>query len=242
MTLRDHFRPPLGDQRHWEGFHSLWTSLTVVQLSRRLPKPYFAEPQVHLGVQVEVDVATFEPDPPDSGVEEDGNGVATAVWAPPRPAQTCAVDLPAQDVFEVRVYNERRGCRLVAAVEFVSPSNKDRPENRRAFVTKCAAYLQQMVSLVVVDIVTERHNNLHVELMELLRPEEPLAWPDDASLYAVAYRSTKENGSWRLDLWPEVLRLGATLPTLPLWLASNLAVPVELEATYEETCRVLRIS
>jgi len=26
-----------------------------------------------------------------------------------------------------------------------------------------------------------------------------------------------------------------------LWLAENLAVPLELEATYEETCRILRI-
>jgi hypothetical protein len=28
---------------------------------------------------------------------------------------------------------------------------------------------------------------------------------------------------------------------LPLWLADNLAVPLELEARYEETCRILRI-
>jgi len=27
-----------------------------------------------------------------------------------------------------------------------------------------------------------------------------------------------------------------------LWLADNLAVPLELEASYEETCRVLRIA
>ena len=31
------------------------------------------------------------------------------------------------------------------------------------------------------------------------------------------------------------------LPTLPLWLADNFAVPLELEECYEETCRVLRI-
>jgi hypothetical protein len=29
---------------------------------------------------------------------------------------------------------------------------------------------------------------------------------------------------------------------LRLWLAENLAVPPELEASYEETCRVLRIA
>jgi hypothetical protein len=30
--------------------------------------------------------------------------------------------------------------------------------------------------------------------------------------------------------------------TLPLWLAGNLGVPLDLEASYEETCRVLRIA
>ena len=38
------------------------------------------------------------------------------------------------------------------------------------------------------------------------------------------------------------MMLGQPLPTLPLWLAENLAVPLELEAGYEETCRVLRIA
>jgi hypothetical protein len=31
------------------------------------------------------------------------------------------------------------------------------------------------------------------------------------------------------------------LPTLPLRLADDLAVPLDLEASYEETCRFLRI-
>ena len=30
--------------------------------------------------------------------------------------------------------------------------------------------------------------------------------------------------------------------TLPLWLAENYSVPLELEASYEETCRLLRIA
>jgi hypothetical protein len=157
-----------------------------------------------------------------------------------RPVQTYSVDLPAQDVFESRIYDDRGG-RLVAAIELVSPGNKDRPENRRAFVIKCAAYLQQRVSVVVVDVVTERHANLHVELMDLLEQTEAAPWPEGQDLYTVAYRTTKENDAWRLDMWPQALALGQPLPTLPLWLASNLAVPLELEATYEETCQVLRI-
>jgi len=34
---------------------------------------------------------------------------------------------------------------------------------------------------------------------------------------------------------------GQPLPTLPLWLADNLAVPLELAECYEEPCRNLRI-
>jgi hypothetical protein len=44
-----------------------------------------------------------------------------------------------------------------------------------------------------------------------------------------------------LETWAHPLELGRALPTLPLWLAGNLAVPLELDASYEETCRVLRI-
>jgi hypothetical protein len=30
----------------------------------------------------------------------------------------------------------------------------------------------------------------------------------------------------------------AVLPTLPIWVSPDLMIPLELEATYEETCRV----
>ena len=35
--------------------------------------------------------------------------------------------------------------------------------------------------------------------------------------------------------------IGSPLPTLPLWLTESLYVPLELETTYENTCRGLRI-
>ena len=39
--------------------------------------------------------------------------------------------------------------------------------------------------------------------------------------------------------WAHALTVEQPLPTLPLWLSDNLAVPLELEASYEETCRIL---
>src|SRR5947199_25734 len=127
MPLRDHFHPPLSDRRHWEGFHAQWAAILVQHLARRLPPRYYAEPHVHLSVEVEADVATFEEEAAAAPTTGSGDGVATA------------------------------------------------------------------------------------------------------------------GEQWQLETWPEPLTLGAPLPTLPLWLASNLAVPLELEPTYEETCRVLRI-
>jgi hypothetical protein len=35
--------------------------------------------------------------------------------------------------------------------------------------------------------------------------------------------------------------IGHKLPTLPIWLQDDLAVSLELEASYEEACRALRI-
>ncbi|HUG69735.1 MAG TPA: DUF4058 family protein, partial [Pirellulaceae bacterium] len=47
--------------------------------------------------------------------------------------------------YEVLIFDQERGRQLVAAIEIVSPANKDRPETRQAFVTKCAALLQSRV-------------------------------------------------------------------------------------------------
>ena len=47
---------------------------------------------------------------------------------------------------------------------------------------------------------------------------------------------------WRLESWEHELAVGAALPTLPLWLSPDFMVPLELEATYEDTCRGLRIA
>lgn len=66
------------------------------------------------------------------------------------------------------MYDREARRRLVAAVEFVGPVNKDRPDTRGQFVAKCAALLRQRVSVVIVNVVTERRANLYAELLELI--------------------------------------------------------------------------
>src|SRR5262249_54298136 len=149
-----------------------------------LPQNYRAIPKIHVGTRVEIDVATFEHGEVKAA---EGNGVTTAVWAPPNAKLAAIVDFTDRDTFEVQIEDTDQR-RLVAAIELVSPANKDRPDHRRDFVVKCASYLQQSVSLVVVDVVTERHNNLHVELMQFLEMPLEIHQAADRPVYAVAYR------------------------------------------------------
>jgi hypothetical protein len=145
------------------------------------------------------------------------------------------------DQYEVRIYDIEQSRRQVAVVKIVSPANKHQPEHRRNFLANCAALLQQLVSITILDLVTTYNSNLYRDLLELLGNHTPDINADPSSLYAVACRVTRRDDSQRLEFWPHTLTLGQPLPTLPLWLADSLAVPLELEDCYEETCRVLRI-
>jgi hypothetical protein len=142
---------------------------------------------------------------------------------------------------EVRLYDTRRGRRLVAAVELVSPANKDRPEHRRAFVAKCAAMLQERVCVAIVDVVTTRSANLYGELLEFLERVDPSLGNVPPPIYAADSRFSRGGEAPLLETWANTLAIGQVLPTLPLWVAPDLPVPLELEASYEGTCRVLRI-
>jgi hypothetical protein len=172
-----------------------------------------AHPRVHLGSFAEIDVVT---------------------------------DLPAQDEYEVRVYDTGRAQRLVAAIELVSPANKDRPEHRRAFVAKCVALLQNQVSVTIVDVVTVRAFNLYGDLLDFIGQTDPLLGAEPPPVYAVACRATKSGAkpadSWQLETWLQPLQIGKPLPTMPLWLADNSSVGLDLEESYEATCKALRIS
>ncbi|MCI0358101.1 MAG: DUF4058 family protein [Planctomycetaceae bacterium] len=243
MPLRDHFRPPLTRNHSWEGFHGQWPGTIVNRLNAKLPPQYLAEPRVHLGSAFEIDVAAFEEAASESWTERmsGGNGGVATSWSPQAPVVLVEGELPMPSEYEVLVYEqsdlERR---LVAAIELVSPGNKDRLESRRAFVYKCDALLQQGVSVAIVDTVTIRSANLYRELAELIRPTPSVI--GDTSIYAVACRAQRTADRWRVEAWPHELAIGQPLPTLPLWISESQFVPVELEASYEETCRALRIA
>ena len=218
--------------------------MIVQRLNHWMSQDYVAEPRVHLGSMMKVDIGTFDEDHVRAsgvGPTSDDGGVAVAAWAPARPTLTIVTNPPALYEYAVKVYDMSEGRRLVAVVEFVSRANKDRPEHRRAFVAKCAGFLREGVCVAIVDVVTTRSFNLYGDLMDFLGQADPSLANAPLAIYATACRWASNETSWTLEAWAYPLALGQPLPTLPLWLTEDLAVPLDLERSYEETCRILRI-
>jgi hypothetical protein len=187
------------------------------------------------GATVEIDVATLREDgwePP---------SVDRVGWEPPAAAGTAVIDFTGLELYEVLVLYSGDGQQLVGAVELLSRSNKDRPANRRVFVTKCASYLEQGASVLVVDVVTDRHAPLHGELLEILGVKQEVVWTSPSGLSAIAYRPRRENEHTNIDWWTEPLAIGSKLPKMPLWIGIDVNVPIDLESTYMKTFEYIRV-
>jgi hypothetical protein len=205
-----------------------------------LPDGYFAEEHAQLGPRVEIDVATFEHAEPPGRPTAATATLPPRAWAPPAPALIVPAAFP--DSFEVLVFESEGGTRLVAAIELVSSGNKDRPGERQAFAVKSASYLCQSISLIVIDIVTSRKANLHNEIMRVLGHGDAFAMPAETVLYGVAYRPIVRDAQEQIEAWPAPLGIGRPLPVLPLALNAELALPIDLEATYTTACQRRRLA
>ena len=138
-----------------------------------------------------------------------GRGLLRDPYFPLRRRDAARAEWPDQYEYEVLIFDQERERRLVAAVELISPANKDRPESRRALVTKCATLLRQGVGIALV-----AGNMYYTYLARRLAAKENrtdvTAMPYVDSLYNTAYRMTR-NSEDAEDL---VQECGAGLVTL----------------------------
>lgn len=247
MPLRDHFHLPVRRRVPWPSIHSGWIAELTGRLNELMPPGYLALDTVRFRGGLEIDVGAVEGEetPGGSSGTNGGSGggtavaTAQAVYTPPAATGTAPFDYP--EIAEVRVFSDPEGRQLVGAVEMVSPGNKDRGVKREAFIGKCLDILASGASLVIVDVVTDRHANLHNEIVRKFDGPLSLEMPGDANLYAAAYRPVTRGKKTEIDVWMNPLRVGDSLPTMPLRLIADYFVPVELEATYTEACRRRRL-
>ena len=243
MPLYDHFHGRIA-RRPWQSFHAQWAGAIAADLNRRLPKRFVADGPMNLGWGVAADVVEYEETNGNGHDETNGNGgshisgSAVAVMAETYAPPTTALSMPARfpDEIKVEVRDVEDDYRVLAVVELVSKGNKKEADEREQFAAKCLSYLGKGIGLVVIDIVTESHFNLHNELVRIAEHDDKFLMPDDAWIYATAYRPVSRKKKELIDLWLWPLTVGETLPAVPLALKSYGCVRLDLEATYAETC------
>ena len=234
MPLLDHFHPPLYKRPPWSSVTTMWAAELVRWLNRTLPAGEFiAYPTLHLGTQVEADVAEYDLRAEGANGHRNGSGVALAAQpdAPPAVATIAAI-FP--DVMEVRVGTTRDEWDLCGVIEIVSEANKKELAEREAFVFKCAAYLQRGIGVIVIDVVTNRLANLHNQLMQLIGGLTPPLLPATTPNYVAAYQPVHRAERNEIDLWPYAVAVGSPLPSAPFSLRRGPTVVVDLESTYNE--------
>jgi hypothetical protein len=238
MPLLDHFRPPIHPGHPWESFRSNWATRIADSLNALLPPPYYAEESTYAGGLMEFDVAIFRAS--GNAVESGSSGRSATrppPWTPPHEAIRASVAYP--DAVDGNHPDAVR--RPVGVVQFVSTGNVDREGTRRTFLAKCTGILRGGTTLVLVNVVATRRQNLHRQLLHRLSAgaaagEYTRNWLS-ASSYAPVPRSRRP----KIDVWCEPLVLGRPLPTIPLRVGRDEYVPVDLEATYREACRRRRL-
>jgi hypothetical protein len=218
----------------WDGVHQVWIVELLYWIKPRLPAGYRAyigtTPTFAIGAPTEgrPDVGVRDwsgsdlPPSPSAGQVGDGTGEPAE-----EPDEEIAVGTIAGDT---ALLVEQQG-RLIAAIELVSPRNKDRPSACTAYTSAYAGYLLRGVHLLFVDV-----HRRPVSFSFADRIAQELGWeqPSCAAPFAVAYRvgEPAPSGGRFLAFWRRPLAVGSPLPAMRLPLSVRESVPVDLEATY----------
>jgi hypothetical protein len=214
----------------WEGMHHLWITELLRWIKPRLPEGFRAyigsspllavgAPRQRPDVSVRSWAATDDPDAASAiaeanpSAEEPDEEIAVATLDP-----------------ETAVFVERQG-RLIAAVELISPRNKDRPLARNASLSRYLGYLLDGANLVLVDVHRRPASfSFADKIAEQLHLEQPHLEPPMAVSYRVGEPAA--SGGRFLAIWRRPLTVTAPLPDLPLPLTPEQAVTLNLEQTY----------
>ena len=123
--------------------------------------------------------------------------------------------------------------RVAALIEFLSPSNKDRPGSVQDFVEKTRAALRHGCHVLVVDLFPPGPHDpygMQTAIWEAFgEPEDP---PPDKPLAVVSYMAGVV-----VEAFLEPLGPGDPLPEAPLFLEAGQYIPVPLETSYEQAFR-----
>jgi hypothetical protein len=223
------------DERGWDSVHPLWLTYLLEYVQERLPEGYKA----FLGGVPSLTVDSGH-GKPDVGVRHWGPGQTaqpatsgTGVLEPDLEA-TVAFRLDPQRALHIDFHGQ-----LVAALELVSPRNKDRADAKETYTNRYLGYLRLGVHLMLVDVLPRpRGFSFSDAITSALGMElEPLPAP-----FAAAYRVGEivpvgEDMGSLMGFWRRPLQVGQPLPSLPLPLSVHRAIMIDLEETYQRAAK-----
>jgi hypothetical protein len=221
------------DDRGCDSLHLVWQAQLLDWVQPRLPEGYRA----YLGAVPALTVDTPN-GRPDLGVRN---------WLPPAPQplvptapQGTAIAPDAEAVATLTldplraIHIDAHG-RLVAAIELVSPRNKDRPEARQRYASRYLGYIYNAVHLLLVDVLPRP---IGFSFADELAAALGVAQPPCPVPFALSYRVGEPVPDGTLIArWVRPCRIGDPLPLIPLPLTVGQEVPIDLEYTYREAAR-----
>lgn len=226
MPIHDWTRVPSG---LFHDFHQTWTiHLKTALNAGRLPKGLSALVEQKSGPR-EADVLTVETT---RMVPPSATGEAKGLLVMDRPV-TSIVRTTTRAIYASlanRVVVRHHLGRIVAAIEIVSPGNKDSRAALRDFVDKTVDFLRQGIHLLIVDLFPPSRRDpfgIHKAIWDEII-EEDFAFPEGKDRLLVSY----ESGDMR-TAFAEPVGVGEVLRDMPLFLAAGMHVPVPLESTYQ---------
>lgn len=131
---------------------------------------------------------------------------------------------------DFNVLVEREG-RLVAAVELISPRNKDRPSARDQYAARYLNYLRGGIHLLIADV---HRRPVGFSFPQLIAAALDPQLPAPAAPSGAAYRvgATAATGGRMLAAWQDPFVAGEPLPPAFLPLSLDAFVTIDLDGTY----------
>ena len=214
----------------WEGVHHSWMTEMLRWIKPRLPDGYRAfigsTPRLSIG---------GSSSKPDLGVRS-WTTIGAELRGPAGSTETGDGMEPDIEVSVASIETEaalliERGGWLVAAIELISPRNKDRPEAREKSLNRYLGYLLDTVNLLIIDVLPRP---LGFSFADQIAARLDLEQPEIRPPFAVSYRvgEPDPDGGHFLALWRRPMVVGEPLPTIVLPLTVHRSVAVDLDRTY----------
>ena len=218
------------DERGWDSVQHFWITRLAQWLKPRLPSGFRA----YLGVPRGLTIRT-ESGRPDVSIRHwqreaapAANPTATAELATPDFQGVARATADPQLAVQIVRQGE-----LLAAIELVSPRNKDRAVSKDHYTSRYLGYLTEGVNLLLVDVLPRPAKfSFADEVAAGLEYPQPALPAPHAVSWSVS--GPLPEGGRYIETWHRPLTVGSPLPAILLELTAEERILIDLEPTYAQ--------